>query len=566
MTKIHEDAYLREAKVVGRIAFSHWQREPTSPSFGCFDRQYWGWKKKDLADGTLQAAVSVALHLAEREGVAHTLPELIDGYVGFLERIQHRDGSFDQIYPFEHAPGVVHDMLTPLIALWRSPHTPATTQLRLEAVIHKAVAYALTADEKHGDIANHFAHYAWELIHYGCTFGHAAAEAYGQRYLARTMALLDMREGWFREYDGADAGYQTRLLSYLTRIADLTGESGVWAAAGTAARFIETMLMPDGSLHPMLGVRSTAIVYPAGFERLARREPAFAALADRVHDGWTNGVSPLPSLIDFENGLRLADDAIEASAERAARIAAAPTAPQKAPSPAEPTAAAEPSLDLAVAGLHRRRLATPRGQRTVFVASRLGGVVVAYDEAIGGRARLAHENAGYLVVLADGTRWLTRRAEAGRIENISPTVIEVTVGFSRSLHEDLTPVKLVALRLLNLTVLRSQFAGDLFRKVVVARLISGRKDLGVTCRRRIELTDDGAVLIRDRLVADPAAARRLAGGRLFRCRRAIANHMASSRYFQPAELALDQAWLEELPVDQIDGRVIELRLLPPSGA
>ena len=216
------DAYKREAFRTARFAFANWQREPASPSFGCFDRQFWGWKKKDIADAALQAAVTLVVRLAEAQDCTHSLPCLLEGYVGFLDQIQHRDGSFDQIYPNEHAPGVVHDLLSSLIWLWRSPHLDANSKRRLEAVIHRGAAYALTADEQHGEIANHFAHYAWEMLNYGRTFGHASAEAYGRKYLERTIALYRPDEGWFLEYDGADPGYQTRTLTFLAKIAEVT--------------------------------------------------------------------------------------------------------------------------------------------------------------------------------------------------------------------------------------------------------------------------------------------------------------------------------------------------------
>jgi hypothetical protein len=549
------DAYWKEATAVARQAFSFWQREPSSPSFGCFDRQYWGWKKKDLADATLQAAVNVAVRFAENEGKTTSLPMLLEGYVAFLERIQHRDGSFDQIYPYERAPGVVHDILSPLISLWRSQHLEDSVRRRLEAVIHRAVAYALTADEKHGEIANHFAHYAWELIQYGTLFDEPKALAYGHRYLERTLGLFRPQEGWFLEYDGADAGYQSRLLAFLARIAELTNDAALWATIGRGARFIEATLMPDGSLHPMLGVRSTALLYPSAFERLARRSPEFGPLADKIHLSWSTGASPLPTALDFENALRLADDAFEASDNRTAREFVTPASDKPSETPLPPS----DNFDLNEAGLHRRVAADPVGRHTLMVASRLGGPVVIYAEAPAGRPYLVHEDAGYLLRLPDGSCWSTRRAGAGTLIANNRDEIALTTGFQRALHEDLTPFKMIVLRLLNLTLLRSQWIGDVFRRIIVRRLISGQEALPLTCHRTIVIGPD-ATIIRDRLVAAPELASRLEGAQLFRCRRTIGNHMASSRYFQSQELACEQPWLEELPLDHLDGKLREVRI------
>lgn len=542
------NSYRVEALRTARIAFSYWQREPASPSFGCFDRQYWGWKKKDLADATLQAAVTLCVRLAEAEGTTATLPPFLIGYVDYLERIQHRDGSFDQVYPFERTPGVVHDLLTPLIWLLRSPHIDLPTRNRLETIIHKGAAFALRTDETHGEIANHFAGYAWELIHYGKTFAHADAEEYGQRYLDRTLALFNESEGWFREYDGADAGYQTRLLSFLARIAALRDDEELWGICEKGARFVEALLMPDNSLHPMLGVRSTALIYPSAFERLAARNPSFDALADRIHDGWLTGSTPRPSDIDFENGIRIAEDAFEASAIRDRRA--------KVDKPLSAAKAVEfSSYDLPNAGINRCIFGLNGRRHVLTVGSKLGGVVILHKHHEAQSYNLALEDSGYLLHLSDDTRWIVRRADAGAVHDSHERVIHIEAHFSRSLHEDLHSLQLIILRILNLTVLRSQWIGDLFRRIVVTRLISGHKILPLRLDRRISV-DSKQVEIVDRLIACENFHSRLQGARLYRCRRTIANHMASSRYFQPAELAPAGPWLEPLPLDVLDGREI----------
>ena len=124
----------------------------------------------------------------------------------------------------------------------------------------------------------------------------------------------------------------------------------------------------------------------------------------------------------------------------------------------------------------------------------------------------------------------------------------IEAGFARSRHEELTPSRMILLRSLNLTVLRSQSVGDLFKRIVVRRLISGRETLPLSLRRTIAWSPAG-IRIEDRLSAEPALRPRLEGAELLRCRRVIANHMASSRYFQPAEIALRRPWIESMPFE-----------------
>lgn len=546
------DAYFVDAIAFSRMAYSHWQREPASPSFGCFDRQYWGWKKKDMADAALQAAVTLVVRFAEHEGATATLPELLNGYVGFLERIQHADGSFDQIYPHEKAPSVVYDVLSSLLSVWRSQHLDAKARSRLEAVMRRGVDYALSADERHGEIANHFAHYAWELFNYGREFDNFEALLAGERYLERTLRLFHPEEGWFTEYDGADAGYQTRCLTFLSKIAELTQDRYLWDVLHKAASFIDGLLMPDGSIHPMLGVRSTALMYVSGFERVAGKFPKLAALADRVHEGWRSGASLKATSLDFENGLRVADDAFDASALRCERISmdAATSAP------AAQKSDEIRSVDLNSAGLHKRTIQHDASRRILFVGSRLGGAVVLYEAGPGMRPQLIFEDAGYMLESSNGVKWVMRYPDSGKPEVVSEREISVTATFIQSLHEDMSPVQLVVLRLLNLTVLRSQWIGDLFRKLVVRRLISGRRAFSLTCNRRI-LINQTSLVVRDRFYVAPELASKVKGLRLFRCRRITANHMASSRYFQPQEILCAQPWIEAMQINDLDGSEVE---------
>jgi hypothetical protein len=267
------------------------------------------------------------------------------------------------------------------------------------------------------------------------------------------------------------------------------------------------------------------------------RSPRFAGLAERVHTSWADASTPVPSRIDFENGVRLAEDAFEAAAIREARGAG----------PAEAPAFA--TYDLDAAGLHRRVLTLDDGSEAVLgIASKLGGPVALYIRRTGESWRLADEDSGYLLRLADGTSWVARHPGSGRIVAQDAGSMTIEAGFARSRHEELTPSRMILLRSLNLTVLRSQTIGDLFKKIVVRRLISGREPLPVSLRRTIAWSS-GGIRIEDRLVAAPAIGRRLEGAELLRCRRVIANHMASSRYFQPAELTLRRPWIEPLPFD-----------------
>lgn len=525
------DVYLREAHMLGRQAFSIWNRELSSGSRGSFDRRFWGWKSKDFPDATLQYAARLAIGFAEDVGQTANLPNFLESFVSFVAKVQRRDGSFDQCYPYERTPGVTYDFLSTLVDIARGPYLTSSRSL-LEEVIDRAVTFIERTDELHGEIANHIAEYAFECFHHARHFNDSRTEKRGRAYLERLFRLQDREEGWLLEYDGADSGYLTRTLRYLTKCARLLDDSELWDRAARAATFLDSALMPDGSAHPILGCRSTALVYPSGFEQLAAHDNRFEPLARRVRFAWSNYRVPLPSGIDLENGIRLADDARDAAAicPQDAQIE-----PLQIDAP-EPAAWHMPNAGLTVFREPRRR---------VYVNHKLGGAMVVYgwDDEHGWSLR--HEDSGYLLESRDCAIWTNRVCDAGYLACIAPDRIEVQSRFYRTLHDDMTPLRMVVLRLLNLTVLRWNWAAELFRRIVVRRLMTGKQGLAVTLTRAVHLHHDRIEVLdnlSDQRHADAQAVRKL-----FHCRRIVGIHMASSRYFQDQELArLPVGWADEV--------------------
>src|SRR3989344_2555033 len=103
--------YLEKTKGQIQRLLSLEDRDFMSPSYGCFDRHYWGWKFKDFPDATLQRA-TYSLAFA----YAHSFPgnpyfrndelaEWIRAGLAYWVRIQHSSGAFDQAFPNESSFG-----------------------------------------------------------------------------------------------------------------------------------------------------------------------------------------------------------------------------------------------------------------------------------------------------------------------------------------------------------------------------------------------------------------------------------------------------------------------------
>jgi hypothetical protein len=552
--------YQHEFDIVAKQAWCFWNRDPASPSYGSFDRYYWGWKKRDFKDATYQYAVILAIKYARSRGIEQQLEPFLEAFVNFCVAIQHPNGSFDQSYPHERTPSTVYVILSALLYVRECPClTNEKVKRKLDRVIQRGVRFALKRDETYAQIANHIAQYAYELYNYHDLCDDTQARERADRYMERLLSLYQPEEGWFQEYDGPDPGYQTRTLRYLTKCALLLNQPELWEVVRKAADFLEAVLMPDGSLHPMLGSRSTALLFPSSFEILAARYESYQGLAARVRKAWEHGRVPLPSTLDFDNAIRLADDAKDAADAYMAASGNRPAYKNIKDSPVTEDSRFSTDINpdrlvldinFPNAGISILRYK----QYIVYVGYRLGGVVIIYGRE-NGQWRLLYEDSGYLVRSHNlKTVWLSRIPGSGKIIEALPNRLVIRADFYRSLHDEMTPIRLTLLRIMNMTILRFQWPGDLFRKMIVRHLMSGRKKAPLSLHREIIVQED-EIRISDCILGLGGQATSSPPGHLFRCRRLTGIHMASSRYFQDQELeAIPLAWMQEISQSK-DGNI-----------
>jgi hypothetical protein len=245
----------------------------------------------------------------------------------------------------------------------------------------------------------------------------------------------------------------------------------------------------------------------------------------------------LPSSLDFDNAIKLADDALDAARVSETNKAERIYNERRYDS-------MEEIVEFPNAGISIYR----SSNRVVYIGYRLGGCVIVYARGDDGSWQLIHEDSGYILYTKGRKEvWLTRMPDSGTQVDSSKRGLLVCSQFYRSLHDELTTIRLILLRILNLTFLRWNWVGDLFRKIIVNRIVSKRKTIQVKLFREIRIRSE-SVLVSDRIVDERLPLAASSQGILYRCRRMSGTHMASSRYFQIHELQyLALNWMEEVP-------------------
>ncbi len=526
-------------------------RNPLSPRAGLFGRAHWAWKALPMPDPTSQYAIALLARLwaaAAPDNPYHRAGELLDSValgLGRLRRLQRRDGSFDQVFPNERSYGATAYLAGAVLDVLAATGSalPAPAQADAAAILDAALPLLVAGDERYGEIANHLALFAWTCDRLAARTGdrrlHAKAAAHLDRLLAHGSP-----EGWFREYDGADPGYQTQCLHYLTLLADAGWSQLEAPIAHAIDAFLALCAHPDGSLGGHYGSRTTALVYPAGLARRADTHPTASAILAGLIKGVDRGTVALPADLDLPNLVRLGANYLEAWM----RLETAPALPPgRLPWQEVGFWRALPGAGLAAA--------TGDGYYAV-VGGHQGGVVLVFDTAA---RRLVFEDRGYAGRL-NGKTVTTHRQHPGGFR-VGARTLCVDRPFFVAAMPAMTPIKHAVLAVVGVTVLWVPLVREAVKRVLVDLLITGRRTASAHMVRDLRFETD-RVIVRDRLFCRAGLAALTASRHL------AAVHMASANYHSPAPAAT----VPDLPVAAVPGGeagvVIEttITVAPAAGA
>jgi hypothetical protein len=260
-------------------------RDPDSPTFGCFDRNYWHYKIRDFPSSILQQGAFTLE--AMRTGQVPSLPPTALGdrwavaALNALARQVDRRGRVDEYYPFEAGyPPAAFGLYAAgrLLVDWGT-HAP-----HLAAQVHR---------EPLRRLAQHLA----DRLEAGATNQQAAglaglalaAKAGLVTHLADRIQALATQlfqgqhpEGWFNEYGGPDFGYLTVTLDALVDYYDATQDQRAIAAIDRAIQFLAPLVGGDGRLPSTLNSRNTDYVVPYGLVRAAHWNPTATWLVETL--------------------------------------------------------------------------------------------------------------------------------------------------------------------------------------------------------------------------------------------------------------------------------------------
>lgn len=454
-------------------------RDPSSPTHGCFDRQYWHFRTMDFPAGMSQEFVLPLALVHELDlpdspwkGQAR-LRDWARAAVTFARRSAHPDASCDDYYPYERALGAV------VFSLYAMAETCRLLRLHdgedLAFLRQRARWVAKTGES--GVLTNHHAIAALALQVTGELCEDADLQE-AAKEKAREVLGHQHEEGWYREYDGFDPGYQTVTVDFLARYWKESGDEEVLPSLEKACALLERVQHPDGSFGGEYASRNTYHVQPHGFELLAPRIPAAGRIADRFLGALALG-----------RRAHNDDDRLLGHALYPYLMAWRDRAPREDAPPPPPV---ERSY------LSGCGFLVERTERDFLIAGLKKGGPYRYYAG----HELRANDSGPLLRTVDGQILVPHRAHSATPREEADGSIVTEGPLHAAGRELVTPTKSIVLRLVMLTL--GRFARTLVRKLLQRRLITGGKPSPFRHRRTFRREGE-ALLVEDHLEAETGA-------------------------------------------------------------
>lgn len=239
-------------------------RDPNSPFYGCFDRNWWHYRIRDFASVMLQQGGYTLLQYAKLEGGKSSQLELeaiAHASAIFWNERAKRRGAFEEYYPRERG--------YPPLAF----STLAISKLVLEGVV--AAEDILPGLKKAArQLQKRFESQAGNqqvagLAALAVTRKIRPELVDEKKYLAQKEKTLSLQhsEGWYAEYDGPDLGYLSVSLDCLWDLFDVTLDQDYIESAKEALDFMHGFIARRHGGAGMHNARNTDYIVPYGICR-----------------------------------------------------------------------------------------------------------------------------------------------------------------------------------------------------------------------------------------------------------------------------------------------------------
>ena len=522
-------------------------RNPLSPTYGCFHRDFWLDKTSDFPDAVRQFGAH-ALALVYRYDLPGNIykghPKVRDWTIASIEywaSLQHAEGSFDEFYPYERGwvgPSAFTTFSVSEAYKLLKDEIPQSASKRILDAIRKAAHFIISGEKEEDHLANHHAMAclavwkAYELL------GDAEFKTGFEKLYLGFLAYHNRNEGWSREYDGVDPGYLSATVSFFGKIYQTNRDPRIFEVLKQSVEFSSYFVYPNGFYAGSMGSRNTLHFYPHGYEILAAEIPLAGAIADKMLMALAEGKLVPPEIMSDRYVFYRVPEFLQSYVDYTPRTAAA-----KLPYEQEPFVSYFSDSRIFVA---------TQPHHYILCNLAKGGVVKVFNTDTG---KLLLNDCGILGRLKDGevitSQWVDAEYESSSADQMCEVDGLMNVVPSNKLF---TPLKHLIFRAALIALGWNPSLAHWMKGQIRKSLTLGRRPVQIRFRRMLELGSDRVTLTTEIKKTGSVEVKELSVGDEF-----FVRFVPQSRYFQSQELDTERSILSEAQIRSLnDGEKIQI--------
>ncbi|ACK70972.1 conserved hypothetical protein [Gloeothece citriformis PCC 7424] len=438
-------------------------RNPHSPTYGCFDRNFWQYKIIDFPSGMSQEFVyplALAYHTHIINNPFYHQPVIkdwVEAGILYAAKSAHKDGSCDDYFPFERAGGAAAFSLLACVESYQ------LLNLKNQKIIDFFVKRAdwLAHHQESGRLTNHQALIVLCLEILSRLLNTDRWNREKEQRLEQVLSWQNP-EGWFQEYEGCDPGYHTLTISCLARIYEFNPHNRLKDAIAKAVILASHFIHPDGSYGGEYTSRNTYNFFPHGFELVGKWLPEALNINDQFLKGMAKGLAPC-----------YADDHIIGHHTWNYLLAWRDFAPVRPPLKPRP----QGRFRLSEGGI----LIDRRGNTELYLALNKGGVFKLFRDG-----ELRASDTQFSLEVQDGKKLKNAVAhlvsQRYKIE-VEEDIITISGSLGWAKQKQMTTLNLMILRIVMYSF--GRFFPNLIRKLLQKILITGKKNAPFSFLRQL---------------------------------------------------------------------------------
>ena len=273
-------------------------RNPHSPTYGSCCRNYWHYRIEDISNSQFQEVVLTLALIYSYDSPDNPYfrkVELLDWIAAILDfttSLQSDSGSFDEVYKGQDSYAATAFVSFCVSETILTLDKLLDEKLRFKVLNMLAKAAKWLSKTHETFTANQIAGAA--LVHYNASLL-IEEKPYLQfmENALQTIANTQTNEGWFREYGGADIGYDSLTQSYLSLIHFRSGHKLAGEMAKKSLSFLQHFLHEDGSVGGEFGSRNTEYYIPTGAVKMAEESEAARRVVNIILKGMISNQNTL---------------------------------------------------------------------------------------------------------------------------------------------------------------------------------------------------------------------------------------------------------------------------------